>query len=569
MVKKIKKIQIFRHIVQAILFFLLPGLYMLAFSEFKKIYEMIIDGNFHFIQNFPSLTEFITVIVLTILLGRFFCGWFCAFGTYNDWIHLISKNIFKINFQVNDKVDSILKYVKYVILLILLIVVCTMGSNIFNNTSPWDAFAQITDFSYVLSQLTIGFILLLLITIGAFFVERFFCRYLCPLGAIFTIFSKISIFKISKPNDKCGKCSICTNNCSMGLPLYKVNAARGGECINCLKCVDVCPRKNTQANVLGEDINPALASSVAIATFAGVYGFNNFASTVLTDSGLASTSSVVASSVNSPSEKYKDGTYTGTGTGFRGGTTKVSVIISNGKISSITTVSHQDTPDFYERVINTITKKIISTQSTSVDTISGATYSSKGIIEAVQDALNQALEGSSTNSTTASIDNTSNDKNNENINNSSSEVKQDRPSNSTGIKGKKRGGEGTFPSNENNLGNNNNTGENNGTNSASSSPSTSSSSTQQQSYKDGTYTGTGTGFKGGTTKISVTVKNGKITEIKTISMEDTPRYYEYVENVLPDKIISAQSTSVDTVSGATFTSRGIIEAVENALSQAK
>lgn len=565
MIKKIKKLQIFRHIVQAVLFFLLPGLYILAFSEFKKIYQMIIDGNFHFIQNFPSLIEFITVIVLTMLLGRFFCGWFCAFGTYNDWIHLISKNVFKINFQVNDKVDSILKYVKYVILLMLLIVVCTMGSNIFNNTSPWDAFAQITDFSYVLSELTIGFVLLLLITIGAFFVERFFCRYLCPLGAVFTIFSKISVFKIKKPNDKCGKCRICTNNCSMGLPLYKVNDVRGGECINCLKCVDVCPRKNTQANVIGEDINPALASSVAIATFAGVYGFNNFASTILTDSGIASTASVIASSANSPSEKYTDGTYTGTGTGFRGGTTKVSVTISNGNISSITTVSHQDTPDFYERVINTITKKIISTQSTSVDTISGATYSCKGIIEAVQDALNQALEGSATSSTTASSDNTSNTNNNENINNSASEAKQDKSSNGTFIKGKKHGYEDNFPSTENSSTNNT---ENNTTNN-SSKTTTDSSANQQQNYKDGTYTGTGTGFKGGTTKISVTVKNGKITNIKTISMEDTPRYYEYVENVLPDEIISAQSTSVDTVSGATFTSRGIIEAVENALSQAK
>lgn len=565
MIKKIKKLQIFRHIVQAVLFFLLPGLYILAFSEFKKIYQMIIDGNFHFIQNFPSLIEFITVIVLTMLLGRFFCGWFCAFGTYNDWIHLISKNVFKINFQVNDKVDSILKYVKYIILLMLLIVVCTMGSNIFNNTSPWDAFAQITDFSYVLSELTIGFVLLLLITIGAFFVERFFCRYLCPLGAVFTIFSKISVFKIKKPNDKCGKCRICTNNCSMGLPLYKVNDVRGGECINCLKCVDVCPRKNTQANVIGEDINPALASSVAIATFAGVYGFNNFASTILTDSGIASTASVIASSANSPSEKYTDGTYTGTGTGFRGGTTKVSVTISNGNISSITTVSHQDTPDFYERVINTITKKIISTQSTSVDTISGATYSCKGIIEAVQDALNQALEGSATSSTTASSDNTSNTNNNENINNSASEAKQDKSSNGTFIKGKKHGYEDNFPSTENSSTNNT---ENNTTNN-SSKTTTDSSANQQQNYKDGTYTGTGTGFKGGTTKISVTVKNGKITNIKTISMEDTPRYYEYVENVLPDEIISAQSTSVDTVSGATFTSRGIIEAVENALSQAK
>jgi len=559
MTKKIRKMQVFRHITQVILFFLLPGLYALAFNEFKKIYEMIIDGNFHFIQAFPSLIEFMTVIILTMVLGRFFCGWLCAFGTYNDWIHLLGKKVFKINFKVNEKVDSVLKYVKYVVLLMILIVVCTMGSNIFNSTSPWDAFAQITDFSYVLSDLTIGLILLILITIGAVFIERFFCRYLCPLGAIFSIFSKVSIFKIKKPYDKCGKCRICTSNCSMGLSIYKVNNVCGGECINCLKCVDVCPRKNAQANVLGENINGTLASSVAIATFAGIYGLNNVAGAILTENGLAATTSIVSSSTTSPSEKYKDGTYTGTGTGFRGGTTTIEVTISEGQISNINTIDHQDTPEYYEGTIGTITNEIISAQSTSVDTISGATYSCKGIIEAVQDALNQALEGSSTSTTTPS-----NDSSNENgTNSSSASTEHESTSNNPVSKNEEPGAESTITSNENSSTNNNTTNSNN------SKTSTDSSTSQEQKYKDGTYTGTGTGFRGGTTEISVTVKDGKIASIETLSMQDTPRYYEYVKDIIPNEIISAQSTSVDTVSGATYSCRGIIEAVENALSKAK
>jgi uncharacterized protein with FMN-binding domain len=559
MTKNIRKMQVFRHITQVILFFLLPGMYALAFSEFKKIYSMIIDGNFHFIQAFPSLMEFVTVIILTMLLGRFFCGWLCAFGTYNDWIHLLGKKVFKINFKVNEKVDSVLKYMKYVILLMLLIVICTMASNILNNTSPWDAFAQITDLSYVLSDLIIGFILLVLITIGAFFIERFFCRYLCPLGALFTIFSKISIFKIKKPNDKCGKCRICTSSCSMGLPLYKVNNVRGGECINCLKCVDVCPRKNAQANVLGENINPALASSVAIAAFAGIYGLNNFAGTTLIQNGLGGATSVSSSSTTSPSEKYKDGTYTGTGTGFKGGTTTIEVKISKGKILDISTISQQDTPEYYEGTIGTITNEIISAQSTSVDTISGATYSCRGIIEAVQDALKQALEGSSTSTTTAS-----NDSSNENEDNSStSSTKEGSTSTAPVSKSKENSDESTITPNENSSANNNIT------NNDSAKTSTDSSTNQEQKYKDGIYTGSGIGFRGGTTEISVTVKDNKITGIETISNQDTPRYYDYVKDIIPNEIISAQSTSVDTVSGATFSCRGIIEAVENALSKAK
>ncbi|MBD7910729.1 FMN-binding protein [Clostridium cibarium] len=527
MLKKIKKMQVVRHVIQLILFFLSPGLYILAFSEFKKIYQMIIDGNFHFIQAFPGLLEFVSAIIATMLLGRFFCGWFCAFGTFNDWIHLLSKNVFKINFKVNKKVDSILKYMKYVVLLMLIIVSWTITSNIFNNTSPWDAFAQITDFSYVITNLTIGFILLILITIGAFFVERFFCRYLCPLGAIFSIVSKISIFKINKPNDKCGKCRICTSNCSMGLPLYKMNYVRGGECINCLKCLEVCPRKNTHGNIVNQDINPALASSVAIATFAGVYALSNGTSSVLTASGLASSTGIVSDSATSSTPNYGDGTYTGTGTGFKGATTKISVIISDGKITSIDTISQGDTPSFYQKAIGTISKKIISTQSTSVDTISGATFSSKGIIEAVEAALNKASGSSSTSNA-----NTSSNSNTNNNNTAKSSTQTNTNSSSKTTNGN------TTTANTN------------------------------QSYKDGTYTGTGTGFKGGTTKLSVTVSSGKISAIKTISTEDTPKFYQRVENTITSKIISTQSTSVDTVSGATFSSKGIMTAVKDALSKA-
>ncbi|MCB2340706.1 4Fe-4S binding protein [Clostridium estertheticum] len=395
MLKKIKKIQIFRHIIQLIMFVLSPGLFILAFSELKSIYTMIIKGNFNFITAFPSLIEFTTSIIITILLGRFFCGWVCAFGTYNDFLYLLSKKVFKINFKVNEEVDKVLKYVKYVVLLLLVIVVWTMGSKVLDTTSPWDAFAQITNFPRVLSDYTIGVALLLLITIGALFVERFFCRYLCPLGAVFNIFSRIGILKIKKPTDKCGKCRLCSNNCSMGLSLYKAQSVCGGDCINCFKCIEACPRSNTKVNVLGENVNPQLASSVAIAAMVGLYAVNNLGAATLKNSGLATVSNTTTTTDSSSrtattSSTYKDGTYTGSGSGFHGGTTQMSVTIKNNKITKVETVSNGDTPDFYARAESTIISQIISTQSTTVDTVSGATYSSEGIISATQEALSKA-----------------------------------------------------------------------------------------------------------------------------------------------------------------------------------
>ncbi|AVK48452.1 ferredoxin [Clostridium sp. MF28] len=413
MASKIKKSQIIRHIIQLIAFILLPGLYSMTFSEVKTVYQMIINGNVNFLEALPSLIEFIAIMLLTIVLGRWFCGWICAFGAYNDLIYFISKKIFKIKFRVDEKVDSILKYFKYLVLLFIIAISWTIGSSILESTSPWDVFGQITDVSTIFSNLLVGLIFLILITIGSAFIERFFCRYLCPLGAIFSIISKIGIVKINKPKADCGKCRACTMNCSMGLPLYKVNCVKGGDCINCLKCTEVCYRNNANVNVLGRDLDAKLTGSVAMATFLGIYGFTNFAGNAVTKSGIAAKSNAVSSNLNSQTEsapessklnhettssntvqnnasEYKDGTYTGSGTGYRGGTTKISVTVSDGKISSIQAISNQDTPKFYQRAEGTIIKSIISKQSTSVDTVSGATYSSKGIMSAVTNALNEA-----------------------------------------------------------------------------------------------------------------------------------------------------------------------------------
>lgn len=533
MTKKIRKIQILRHLIQLISFILLPGLYVMAFTELKGIYQMILKGNFNFVQVFPGIVELLTVILITMVLGRFFCGWVCAFGAYNDLIHEISRNIFKINYKLDEKMDSVLKYLKYVVLGLIIVIMWTMGSTFFNSSSPWDAFAQITDFPQVISDFTIGFFLLILITIGALFIERFFCRYLCPLGALFTTFSKISIFRIKMPKDKCNKCRVCNMNCSMGIPLYKLNEIKGGECINCLKCVELCPRKNAAANILDENINPALAGSIAIAAFAGVYGFNHIGAKALINSGISSSvASISTSSRSSP--KLKDGTYAGTGSGFRGGTTKISVTIKNGKIANINTISSEDTPDFYQRAESSITSEIISAQSASVDTVSGATFSSQGIISAVKDALTQAAANAaadSTGSSSSSDSNTSdsNSSDNSTSDNSTSQLHDNSTTASTG---------------------------------------TDTSTVKKSEYKDGTYTGTGTGFRGGTTEVSITIKNGKIVSVSSVSSQDTPEFYQRAESTITDEIISSQSTSVDTVSGATFSSNGIINAVANALSKA-
>jgi polyferredoxin len=339
------------------------------------------------------------MIVFTLIFGRFFCGWFCAFGTFNDLIYLISKKLFKVKIRMNSKVDNMLKYAKYVVLGLVVLIIWPY-SNSFDKYNPWSAFAQIINIPNGAGDYAIGFVVLAVIMLGAVFIERFFCRYLCPLGAVLSLTSKVRGFRIYKPSNSCGKCGICTNNCPMGLELYKTEEVKSGECINCLSCVNSCPRKNSQLTAYGEKVNPSLAGGMVLILFTGFYGIINTLGGILNLQSketmpLSSSISTSNSTENQDSGNeemkriYKDGVYTGMGFGFRPGLT-VEVTIKDDNIKSIEIISHNESRRYYERPFNIIPAEIVEAQSADVDAVSGATRTSHGIMDAVEDALAKA-----------------------------------------------------------------------------------------------------------------------------------------------------------------------------------
>lgn len=415
-ITKMQKVKIYKTVVQILFLIFLPGLITLAFSQVKELFSAIGSGNY--VSIITNCTTLIILSILTILAGRIFCGWMCIFGALNDWIYIVSHDIFKTKYKVNENADKVLRYLKYVILFLIAAFVWTGIVNLPNGSSPWDAYAQISDIKYLLPEYLIGTILLILIGIGAMFIERFFCRYLCPLGAIFAILSKLKIYKVHKERSNCGACKACTLKCSMGIDLDKVDKVNSGECIQCFNCVNICPRSNAKVKVLGEEVNENALAAVAITTAVGVYSLTNVITSINSNTtnkteivqqnntsinnttGSSTTNNAASSNSTSSTTnntkitttptKYKDGTYTGTGRGYRPGL-KVSVTIKNDKITKIELVSSNETPGFYERAINVVPNEIIKSQSTNVNAVSGATRTSNGIMEAVDDALSQAI----------------------------------------------------------------------------------------------------------------------------------------------------------------------------------
>jgi Polyferredoxin len=416
---------LFRFLVQLVFFILIPGFYINAFNGIKQTYISIIHNNFHILSLLPQIIEAVAIVPVTIFLGRFFCGWMCAFGTFGDAINLVSQKLFKTKFRVSESSDKALKYIKYFILAFLVTVVWSFGTKTFSSANPWDVFGIIAtvgkapDFGYALSVLTPGFIIFVVIVVGSFFVERFFCRYLCPLGAFFSVTSIVRPVRIIKPHEKCGNCRICTQNCAMGIPLYKKDSVNSGECINCFKCISVCPRKNVSLAVADEDLRPVVAGAMAVTIMTGMYYAGPLVANsadIATHSNISVSQSAESSdkvtsgsdsnsnsdsnsasgnSSNSSTKKLKDGTYQGSGIGFRGATTTVSVTVKNNAITNVDVVSYGDDRRFFDRAYTTVIDEILNTQSTQVDTVSGATFSSMGIMSAVEAALNNANSTSS------------------------------------------------------------------------------------------------------------------------------------------------------------------------------
>lgn len=384
---RISTVKIFRRAVQLAGFILFPGLFLSIYGALRDVYTALISGTFSAAALSWQLWVLAATIPLTVLMGRFFCGFICSFGAMGDLFWFISGKLMKKRPRIGDSIDKALKGLKYLILLFIVIFIWTLGAVSFDTaSSPWNIFGMYASLNGWPSEnylLSLGGGLLLLIIIGSMLVERFFCRYLCPLGAVFAPISRIRFFRFKKPRQNCGSCSLCSKNCSMGIPLYRSDYVTSGECIGCLACKEACPKGNVTAKPA-----PSVGAALTVAAITGLY----YAGNIVTQEAYAAGNTFSADAMLSQGQ-YADGVYTGSASGYRG-STQVEVTVSNGNIQDIEIISTDDDREYINRAAAVVISSILNAQSTEVDTVSGATYSSYAVINAVADALGLEDSGS-------------------------------------------------------------------------------------------------------------------------------------------------------------------------------
>ena len=226
----------------------------------------------------------ITFLAMAFLFRKAFCSWLCPIGTLSEYLWRAGKKLFKRNFFLPRWLDLPLRGLKYFLLGFFVWAISTMSAVGIRDfmRSPYGLIADVKMLNFFRHIGETGLIVLGVFVVASLFVQNFWCRFLCPYGALLGLTSWLSPTRIRRNAETCIDCGKCAKACPSALPVDKLVQIRSVECTGCLECVAVCPAQNALAMSLPNLIAPktkpatlpawAMAAGIAV-LFLGVAGF--------------------------------------------------------------------------------------------------------------------------------------------------------------------------------------------------------------------------------------------------------------------------------------------------------
>ncbi len=192
-----------------------------------------------------ALVVLLAVIITSWVFPKAFCSWFCPIGTLSEGLWRLGKRLFGRNWQLPKFLDVPLRLVKYLFLFSFLssaFFLMPVSGAVFFQASDYNKIADVKMLQFYLHLGEETLVVLLLLMAGSLFIRNFWCRYLCPYGALLGLFGMTSPLTIHRDADLCSGCQRCTRACPNRIDLARAESSISPECTSCYNCLAACPR---------------------------------------------------------------------------------------------------------------------------------------------------------------------------------------------------------------------------------------------------------------------------------------------------------------------------------------
>ncbi len=230
----------------------------------------------------------VAFLAMSVLLKKSFCGWLCPVGTASETLWKLGRRLFKRNWQVPRWLDRELRGLKYLLLAFFVSVIVWMPAEALHDfmAGPYGTIADVKMLNFFRGIGWVGIAVIGWLVLFSVFIQNFWCRYLCPYGALMGLASLLSPVKIRRDADACIDCGKCRKACPSNLKVDQLVQIRSAECTACMACVAACPIENalqfalpprkaaeTEQRWRGLVVRPRMAVAIMAVLFFGLILF--------------------------------------------------------------------------------------------------------------------------------------------------------------------------------------------------------------------------------------------------------------------------------------------------------
>ena len=186
---------------------------------------------------------FMAFVAMSLLAKKSFCSWLCPVGTFSEALARVGRKLFRRNLRLPRWLDIPLRGLKYLLLGFFVFIIGSMSAAAINEfmATPYGLIADVKMLNFFRNMSGTAAIVIAILVALSILVENFWCRYLCPYGALMGLVSSLSPLKIRRDPSACIDCAKCARACPASLPVDKLVHIRSVECTACMACIASCP----------------------------------------------------------------------------------------------------------------------------------------------------------------------------------------------------------------------------------------------------------------------------------------------------------------------------------------